>query len=200
MKEFFTKTYFLENKEKMIKLIIVAAIIVVALFVFLFKTGSKDEIVLEKQENTVSAKETKAPAPVIADVSGAVNSPMVVELKEGSRIGDAIDAAGGLGENADITNINRAAIVNDGDKIYIPIKGEVIPEGTPGQENGTSKININTATASELQKVNGIGPVTAEKILLYRTSNGSFNQLEDLKKVDGIGDKTYEKMKDQITI
>lgn len=203
-KEFLSKEYLLNNKEKVAKIAIITIIVLVALFIFLFRTGNQEEIPLVEDgtKMAVKEKEGEEPAPVIADVGGAVVSPMVVELEEGSRIGDAIDAAGGLTEDADITGINRAAVVNDGDKIYIPKKGEEGIAGIDSQGCGSSdgKVNINTATTAELQTVNGIGPATAEKILLYRASNGSFRSLEDLKKVDGIGDKTYEKLKDQLTI
>jgi len=153
---------------------------------------------------------------IIVDVSGAVANPSVVELPEGSRVFEAIEKAGGLTNEADIQLINRAAVLADGQKIYIPTKQEVsesrkgkppaaaqyIPgindsDTGPGQSN---LININTADSATLQQLSGIGPATAQKIIEYRTTHGNFKTIEDIKNVSGIGDKTFEKFKDKITI
>ena len=147
------------------------------------------------------------------DIGGAVNAPMLVELPEGSRVEDAIIAAGGLAEDADLSSINRAEFLEDGEKIYIPAlvkdaNGDVISseeltsQGAAFSVAGSSangKVNINTADSTTLQTLNGVGPATAQKIIDYRTSNGRFIEAEDLKNVSGIGDKTYEKLKDFIT-
>lgn len=128
---------------------------------------------------------------------------MVVELEEGSRIQDAIEAAGGLTENADLDGINRAAFVNDGDKILIPSVEEggfPYEEGAIQDSYGDGRININTADSGQLQEITGVGPVTAEKIISYREENGRFDSIEDIKNVSGIGDKTFEKMKDEIKV
>jgi len=151
---------------------------------------------------------------IIVDVAGAVTNPSVVELPEGSRVFEAVEKAGGLTKEADTQLINRAAVLTDGQKIYIPTKQEV-RESTRGKSNsviqyipgineqgaGESKlININTADSATLQQLTGIGPATAEKIIDYRTANGSFKSIEDIKNVSGIGEKTFEKFKDKITI
>ncbi|MEA4921765.1 MAG: helix-hairpin-helix domain-containing protein [Eubacteriaceae bacterium] len=214
MKNYFTKEYIAENKVKLFKRGIVVLIALAAVFVFFFRTGDPDEIPVEKSKVTAEAHTEKEEKTIIVDVSGQVNTPQVIELKSGSRVSDAIDKAGGLTEKADISNINRAAEIKDGEKIYIPAKGEnaeAAASGTASQagsgtEAGTSaqaasgKVNINSASNSELQTLTGVGPATAEKILLYRSQNGGFKKLEDLKNVNGIGDKTFEKLKDHITI
>ncbi|MEG0156195.1 MAG: helix-hairpin-helix domain-containing protein [Anaerovoracaceae bacterium] len=204
IKPYLTKEYLFAHKEQAIKLGAILLILMVALFVFIFRTGEKEEIALESEAATAKVEDEYA-GKIIVDVGGAVSSPKVVELAENSRIGDAIDAAGGLLETADISSINRAAVVKDGDKIFVPTAGEEGaaapgPGGTSGQSQKEGKVNINTATSAELQTITGVGPATAEKILLYRSTNGSFAAPEDLKKVDGIGDKTFEKIKDFITI
>jgi len=150
---------------------------------------------------------------IIVDVAGEVENPSVIELPAESRINDAIQAAGGLTNQADISQINRAAILSDGEKIFIPTKpnpsaGSSSPnnEGnSPNVSNSggsteNSLININYASAVELQEVPGIGPVTSDKIIQYRTDHGLFRKLEEIKKVSGIGDKTYAKMKPYICI
>lgn len=210
------------DKEKTIKVLIFAIIVIVALFVFLVRTGEDEELIGDSENGRFpSAESTSITASsetssdiVICDVSGAVKNPMVVELKKGERIGDAIEAAGGLTAKADISNINRAAVVSDGDKILIPEAGtspqsdsqtstdpqNSLNNGIDTTETASGKININSADSATLQQINGIGPVTADKIIEYRKTNGGFTKIEDLKNVNGIGDKTFEKMKDYVTI
>ena len=148
---------------------------------------------------------------VYVDIGGAVKTPMLAKLPSGSRVEDAIQEAGGLDSDADISQINRAEMLTDGQKIYIPKKGEVAggaafdgSSGTSGSggssASATGKVNINTADLTQLQTLNGVGPVTAQKIIDYRTQSGRFTSIDDIKNVSGIGDKTFENMRDQITV
>jgi competence protein ComEA len=161
-----------------------------------------------------------APATIVVDVGGAVQNPTVLILPAGSRVYEALESAGGLLPQADIREINKATVLQDGDRIYIPSKDEsaaktpvprsagggagpgVTNVATPsGTGNGTEAlIDINTADATELQKLSGVGPSTAQKILDYRETQGRFTRIEDIKNVSGIGDKTFEKLKDKITV
>lgn len=160
---------------------------------------------------------------VFVDIGGAVVDPRLAELPNGSRVEDAINAAGGLTEDADMTLINRAELLTDGEKIYIPTHEETaagigsdgntagqsstLTGGSDGGKAGNSgsgsfsgeqKININTADTTQLQTLSGIGPVTAQKIIDYRENHGRFDSIEDIKNVSGIGEKTFEKLKDSI--
>ena len=146
---------------------------------------------------------------IFVDIGGAVKNPMLVELPDGSRVDDAIQAAGGLKQEADMSSINRAEFLLDGQKVYIPSlpmdeDGNVIETasggGTSSEVSASGKVNINSADSEQLQTLNGVGPATAQKIIDYRQSNGSFTSIEDIKNVSGIGDKTFEKLKDDITI
>ena len=150
---------------------------------------------------------------ILVHVSGCVKEEKIVSLPDGSRINDAIEAAGGLTKDADLSNVNLAYILEDGEKIYIPKKGEELSEissslivnNSSNSSNNSSlskstKVNINKATQSELETSPGIGPSTALKIVTYRNENGKFKSIEDIKNVSGIGDAKYEKMKDYITI
>ena len=135
------------------------------------------------------------------DIEGEVKKPGVYKIKDGDRVFQVIAKAGGLTDDADLSSINKAEIVTDGQKIHIYKKGENSPRngGDPiGDQAG--KININQADESKLQDITGVGPSMASRIAEYRKTNGRFKTIEDLKNVSGIGDKRFESMKDMITI
>lgn len=154
---------------------------------------------------------------VVVHIAGEVNSPGIVEVSSGSRIADILEQAEGVTENADMSKVNLAYIVQDGQKIIIPQiqeNDETVGENTEYivQENGkdiieeqTAKeatvgiVNINKATQTELEQLPGIGPSTAFKIMEYRKTN-KFKRIEDIKNVSGIGDAKFEKIKEHITI
>lgn len=142
-------------------------------------------------------------AQIYVDIGGQVKNPGVYTVKEGTRLFEVIEKAGGLTEDAFIDQVNRAEVVTDGQKIVIPSAGDVqqsLPQQTSSGKNVSGLVNINSADSQTLQEIPGVGPATAEKIIAYRTENGRFSSIEDLKNVSGIGDKTFEKMKDKITV
>jgi len=201
MKKYFNievERFINENKDLVIKVAAIAIVIVAAFFVFLAKGDSVEEEI--QIENEVLTEETTASTlQIYVDIGGAVKNPQVVELPEGSRVEDAIEAAGGLTDKADLTDINRAAFLEDGEKVYIPeVYEEDGDRGTVPQGDG--RVNINTADSEQLQELSGVGPATAEKIIEYREENGRFSKIEDIKNVSGIGDKTFEEFKDDIKI
>lgn len=221
--KFFSKSLFYENKNKLIKILLVATLIIASIFLYLAKNNSSKDAEINRelnnsqQETSESVKEDvddegesdKSEKTVICDVSGEIKNSKVCELKKGSRVEDAINYCGGLTEKADISGINRAKIIQDGEKIIIPKKGEKIfsqtsetAEDSSFSKTGkeSSKININTASNEELQNVTGIGPATADKIVKYRKEKGLFRNLAELKKVKGIGDKKYKKIKENLCI
>lgn len=131
-------------------------------------------------------------------ISGAVNNPGVYELTdENMRINDAINIAGGLSQDVDVealnTSINLAENVYDAQQIVIPFNNS---KPTESFDSSFNKVNINTATISELDELPNVGPSTAEKIILSRP----YSSIEELKNVDGIGDKTYEELKQYVSI
>lgn len=157
-----------------------------------------------------SAKSSSA-AEVYVDVDGAVVRPGVYRLKDGARVSQAIDAAGGLTAEADVTGLNRASKITDGQKIYVPTVGEqqaaAVVGGaessaamTPGAGPSSGLVNINTASAAELQTLSGIGPSMAQSIIDDRSKNGPFASVDDLMRVSGIGEKKLAKIKDCICI
>lgn len=136
---------------------------------------------------------TPTPAPIKVYVSGAVMSPGVYALPPDSRVQDAIEAAGGLMTDAAPEQINLAAPLSDGAQINVP------HTATSGRTTG-GRININTATAAELETLPGIGPTTAQKIVEYRLQYGPFRTIQDIQNVPGIGPATFAKIQDYITV
>ena len=147
--------------------------------------------------------------PIVVQVSGAVPRPGVYALAQGSRVQDAISAAGGFLAEAEKTGINLARALEDGEQLDIPyaegsspvILETPIASSTITSSSSTAElININTASLAELDTLPGIGPTTAQKIIDYRTQNGPFLAKEDIINVSGIGPGTYERIKDLITV
>lgn len=126
-------------------------------------------------------------------VSGAVATPGVYLLPDGSRVEAAVQAAGGLAPIAEAENINLAALLEDGQQVEVPGVVDSIPINA-------GRVNINTASILELDALPGIGPTTAQAIVEYRDQNGLFQFIEDIQKVPGIGPATYDRIKDYITI
>ncbi len=153
---------------------------------------------------------TASPGPVKVYVVGAVTRPGVYALPWNSRVEQAITSAGGATVDADLVRVNLAQQVHDQQQIYVPYKAEeatpVLPTlvpHTPSAAAASSSgqtININTATAAELETLSGIGPVLAQRIIDYRQTHGPFQRLEDIKKVKGIGDSTFERIQQMITL
>ena len=210
----------LTRKQKII-VIAIAGIVAIGIMYFIYnKNQVKEDINIENEilVNNVSTNENNINDDiVIIHITGSVKNPGIVKLKEGSRIEDAIEAAGGLTENADITKVNLAYVVEDGTKIKIPSASEedigdediidsksgdniIIEENTISSNNSKQTININKATEKEFETLPGIGPSLASKIIEYRNQNGKFGSIEDIKNVNGIGDNKYEKIKDLITV
>lgn len=147
-------------------------------------------------------------APLIVHITGAVVDPGVYSQPPGSRVMDAIQAAGGLTPDADSTLINLAKLVEDGMQIWVPgllpgdlegINPEKVNEDPVAGHVGGS-ININTATQTTLETLPGIGPVTAKAIIQYRQENGPFSEIQGIQAVSGIGPVTFEKIKEFITV
>lgn len=142
-------------------------------------------------------------AQVYVYVTGAVANPGVYSLDEGLRVCDAVEAAGGLTEDADASTVNLARVLSDGEHIALPTKAEVetaLAQGSAGGAAASSLVNINTADASALETLSGVGSATAQAIISDREQNGPFSTIEDLMRVDGIGEKKFAKLKDSICV
>lgn len=136
---------------------------------------------------------------VMVDIKGEVQKPGVYELAPDSRVEQALNAAGGLTENAEERSINLAQRVADEQVIYVAAIGEAdVPVQTAGSSTSSEKININQADSDELTELNGIGEAKAQAIITFREENGPFTSIEQLTEVPGIGEKSLENMKEQI--
>lgn len=206
------KRYFhkLKEHEKLMKTAVVILILITAV-VFFSGYGDKDEIPVnietipeengfetESVNKSPSEKEKPSQKKIYVDISGQVKNPGVYQVEEGTRLFEAIEDAGGLLSTAQVDQINQAEILTDGQKIIVPKEGEDISQ-LPTGVTRDGLININTADSKTLQEIPGVGPVTADKIVDYRSNNGRFNSPEELKNVSGIGEKTFEKIKDKVT-
>jgi len=198
----------LDKNQKFLFFIIIGIMILFIIFYIynnLLNTSDSSLYSEEFDENTL----IEEPSSSINEISnitiyicGEVKESKVISLPENSRIIDALESVGGLTEEADISSINLAAFLEDGEKIYIPSKNEsyILEDYSTTSHTAKNKININTASQSELESISGIGPSTALKIINYRESNGKFKSIEDIKNVPGIGDSKFENIKDYIRI
>jgi competence protein ComEA len=150
------------------------------------------------------ATPSSAPARLIVSVNGKVQRPGLVELPAGARVADAIAAAGGALPGADLTGLNLARKVVDGEMIAVgvPAPPGAVPgtAGGGGGGGGGGPVNLNTATIAELQTLPGIGEVLAQRIVEYRDRHGGFRAVTDLRQVEGIGDAKFAQLKDRVTV
>lgn len=214
--------------KKQLLIILGAGIAVICIIgYYIYSSNSNDsyeqlELISEEKEEEINKNvenNSEEKEEIVVHIAGEVKKPGIVRIKDGSRIADIIEQAGGLTDQANLTNINLAYIVEDGQKITIPSKqeqevkeyisnqsGEGVIQENPEIntiQNATiknTKVNINKATKEELQSLSGIGESTAQKIIDYRKENGEFKQIEDLKNVSGIGDAKYNAIKDNIKV
>jgi competence protein ComEA len=145
---------------------------------------------------------------IVVDVTGAVARPGLYHLAAGSRVGDAIEAAGGFGPRVDAdriaTTLNLAAALVDGSQVHVPARGEAGPESGSGGDAGTGAaggtlVNLNTATQSELESLPGIGPVTATKIIDSR-AGAPFTSIDQLRERGLVGEKTFQQLESLVSV
>jgi len=161
------------------------------------------------QGDSLGSAGVETALPFYVHICGEVVSPGVYELKEGSRVFQAIEKAGGVTDQAAAEYLNMAEQVKDGMKIVVPGKEEVEAAKARGEISlqaeaslnvQKTKVNLNTATKEELMTLRGVGEAKAADILKYRESHGGFQKIEDIMKISGIKDAAFQKIKDDITI
>ena len=215
------------DKRNIILIIVLIILIIIGiLFInYYMENNSYIDVFKEEEENIVieesnfiQEKESKAEEieeKIAIHVTGEVQNPGLVYIKKGSRIADAIEAAGGAKEGANLNQVNLAYVLEDGQKIYIPNIDEkveedlyiisnsgknILVEEGKNKNGGMKKVNINSATQSELEKLPGIGEEIAKRIVEYRKNNGNFKKIEEVQNVKGIGDSKYNNIKDNICV
>ncbi len=153
---------------------------------------------------TTDAVSPSAPAPsadLVVDVVGKVNKPGIVTVPKGSRVYEAIAAAGGLKGKVDTVALNMARELSDGEQILVGLEPAAVPGMTsaPGSP-ASAKVNLNTASVEQLDTLPGVGPVTAQAIVGWRSDHGRFSSIDDLLEVKGIGDATLAELRDRVTV
>lgn len=182
-------------------------IIIICTVVYFYQNKEEDYSYLEIS-NDIEVNIIEEPkAQIVVHITGQVVNNGIVKIEEGARIIDAIEAAGGATAEADLSKINLAYLLEDGMKIYVPnihdeenLTSITSSSGVSESNKKVLKVNINTATSEELQKLPGIGESIANRIITYRKENGKFKDIEDLKNVSGIGDAKFNNIKSYIFV
>jgi competence protein ComEA len=188
-----------EYSESQKRALVTISLLAIGFACLLFATTRGSAIAQETPKPLLSLSPVKQT--ILVHVAGKVKKPDVYPLLQGSRVADAIKAAGGAKKGVDLSDINLARILIDGEQIYVGYVAAV-DRSTPKKsvKKYTGIININRATKAEFDSLVGIGPVIAGKIVTYRNQNGSFMAIEDLLKVSGIGAKTLERIRPRLTL
>lgn len=156
-------------------------------------------------DGPTAAVSPTAAGTVTVDVAGRVRRPGIVELDVGARVVDAVAAAGGARRGVDLSSVNLARVLVDGEQIVVGAPGGAAGPGPPAASGpagpvGSTLVNINTASATELETLPEVGPVTAQAIITWREQHGGFTAIEELLEVDGIGDATLAQMAPHVTV
>lgn len=181
------------------------------------KTNQDSQVIQENQSKT-EAESPSSQNQIYIHIIGEVNNQGIIILEKGQRIVDAIEKAGGITKKADLSKVNLAYVLSDGQKVRIPSVDDkenveyvtqnsgnntLIEGGNQGASNislGGGKVNINTATQTELETLTGIGPSLAARIIEYRGQNGKFKKVEELRNVKGIGQSKYDGVKEEVVV
>ena len=214
---------FVENKKLITAIAVIIIVILIIVYTYFYSPDYEyiteesffNEIIVEENKISESNPEEIIEENLISiHIAGSVAKEGVIQIEDNSRLIDVIEKAGGLTEQADLSNVNLAYEIKDGQKIYIPNKKDeenigIIMTEMPNYitskeetttENGVLMININKSTQTELEQLPGIGPSIASSIIKYRKEKGNFKNIEEIKNVEGIGESKYNKIKDYICI
>lgn len=181
--------------------IVVCVLVLVVLVVAGKLLGARHSTVQKRAQIRLVGATSSSRSQLLVDVSGAVRRPGVYRLPAGSRINDALLKAGGETEKADLTLVNRAASLTDGQQVLVPEKvTAATAAATSGGSTSTvaAPIHLNSATLEQLDELPGVGPATAQRIIDYRTANGPFKSADELDSVSGIGPAKLAELRDLV--
>ena len=183
------------QKKSLVAVAVVAVAISVLLLLSAQARPSADVIPVATES---ASRENEVTAELVVDVQGEVLEPGLYELPLGSRVGDAIKAAGGVRKGVSSASVNLARFLEDGEQLYVSAQGEDFPGGSSSGVGG--KLNLNRATESELDGLPGVGPVLAKRIIEYRSTRGNFTDIDELRKVSGIGPAKFAELQSFVTV
>lgn len=181
------------TRRSVIVLMLISGVLLGTSSFWLFGNG-------EDVKTHTSLSSSSPAAMVYVYVSGAVRRPGTLRLPANSRAEDAIKACGGFAPRADVAKVNLAQPLTDGQQIDVPEKTAADVAKASKESRAGDLVNLNTADATELTRLPGVGAVTAQRIISFRETHGAFKAIEDLKKVRGIGDKKFARLQDLITV
>jgi competence protein ComEA len=179
--------------------VVITLIAVVAFGTYVLSTGfsSKPSLAITKTASgTIQPKDVQSPK-IYVNVAGSVKSPGIYQLDSGTRVFDAVLAAGGFTSKANQASVNMARALNDGEQLLV---GSTSSEAVFGGAMTSTLISLNQATSSQLEELPGVGPALAGRMVDWRTANGGFKSKEDLLNITGIGDKLFAAVKDLVTL
>lgn len=190
-----------------VPILAVGSVLIVAVLIAVFAVMNRGSWQLPEAVSVAGETESdqheptyEEPERLLVHVVGAVHRPGIVELTPGQRIVDAIEAAGGATDDALLIHINLARVVDDGEQIIVPDESMVDPALGLTVDADSGLVNLNTASAEELQSLPGIGPALASRILERKQSLGRFQNVEDLLDVSGIGPKVFADLRELVTV
>jgi competence protein ComEA len=200
----------IEKKQFISALVVIGAGVLLAIFL-LWGGGAKEissastsdlESSIEVVDNNQSINQPVQPNKIlIIDVAGKVKNPDVYELPQGSRVIDAIKAAGGVGKGGDSSGVNMARLLEDGEQIFIESSSSTSHSlSSPSRGTRGGKVNLNRANLAELDGLPGVGPVLAARIIEWRSKNGNFKSVDELRRVSGIGDAKFNELKEVVVV
>lgn len=178
----------------------VLVVAVVALVGWRSSSGAPVDVDLPRAAPPAAGATSVVSETATAHAAGAVGRPGVYRLPPGARVTDLLDAAGGPAPDADLDQLNLAATVADGERIYVPRRGEAPPPIAAAGAAPAGPVDLNTATAEQLESLPGVGPATAAAILDWRKQHGRFRSVEDLLEVRGIGDARLADLRDKVKV